>query len=226
MTNPSFMRAFFDHVELIACISFLVPVIPGWVLIKRMSRTLRLLVIILSLMLLFAVGGYYTGTHYIPNLWIYFGGYVLTFYLFSVLFRRLLATPLAKWLTGSLMVLFGVFTALRIKDIITPGNFDSYTPAFLSIAMMAYCILYFNRQLGQPQITFIYKTPWFWVVTGLLLYYAGSFLILLTTDYLMLRDTVFTWGLWDLLDGLTIMRNLLIALGFAFYKNISWKTSF
>lgn len=219
------MHGIFGQMELIACISFLVPVVPGWWLFKRIHKPLRFLVVILTILGVFAVAGYYTGMHYIPNLRIYSAGYALSFYLFSLLFRGLLPTRRARWITGGGMVLFTVFILVRLGYILTPGNFDSYLPAFLSVAMMIYSVLYFNQQLNLPQITFIYKTPWFWVVTGLLLYYAGSFLILLTTDYLMVRDNSFIRGLWNLLDVLAVIRNLLIALGLVWYKNTSWNIS-
>lgn len=215
------MRAFFDHVELFACISYLVPLIPGWVLIKKMTATLRLLMITLSVMALFSATGYYTGTHYIDNLWMYFAGYALTFYLFSWLFRMLLTGAATRWFIMAVMVLFTISSLVRLHTILTPGHFESYTPAFLGAAMMAYCVLFFNSQLARPQITFIYRTPWFWIITGLLLYYAGSFLILLTTNYLMVKDSAFSWELWNLLDLLSIIRNLLIATGFVFYKHRS-----
>lgn len=218
------MHAIFLQIELIACISFLVPLIPGWWLFRKMHASLRFLVVILSMICVFSVAGYYTGKHYMPNLRMYFVSYVLTFYLFSLLFRGLLRTKAARRITLGLMVLFAVFTLMRLHYILTPDSFDSYTPAFLSVAMMTYSVLYFNQQLDAPEITFIYKTPWFWVVTGLLLYYAGSFLILLTTDYLMVRDNLFIRDLWNLLDILTILRNLLIGWGLLWYKNTTWKT--
>mgnify|MGYP001557449370 CR=1 FL=1 len=219
------MHAIFLQTELIACISFLVPLVPGWWLFPRMDASLRLLVIILTVLGLFATAGYYTSQHFIPNLGMYFVSYLLDFYLFSLLFLGLLPKNRARWIIVTSMILFAVFVAVRIRHILAAGNFDSYTPAFLGAAMMVYSVLFFNEQLNLPQITFIYKTPWFWVVTGLLLYYAGSFLILLTTNYLMNRDNAFIRGLWDLLDILTLVRNLLIALGLVWYKNSSWKTS-
>ena len=219
------MPAIFTQTELIACISYLVPVVPGWLLYSRMEIPLRLLVVTITVAGVFAAAGYYTGEHYIPNLGMYFASYVLSFYLFSAVFFKLLTTLRARWIIRAAMALFAVFVIFRLRYILTPGNFDSYTPALLSLAMMIYSVLFFNQQLNLPQITFIYKTPWFWVVTGLLLYYAGSFLILLTTDYLMVRDNTFIRGLWDLLDVLAVICNLLIALGFVWYKNTSWKTS-
>lgn len=211
--------------DVLACISFLVPLAPGWIIFSKTGPELRLLILTLTLQALFAAAGFYTGIHFIRNLGLYFAAYVSSFYLYSLLFRRLLATPLARALTSGLMLGFGIFVIVRLPAILRPGNFDSYTPAALSVAMMTYSVLFFNRQLALPQITFIYKTPWFWIVTGLLLYYAGSFLILLTTDYLMVRDNPFIWGLWDLMDVLTIVQNLLIALGFLFYKQTAWNIS-
>src|SRR5690606_13238679 len=89
--------------------------------------------------------------------------------------------------------------------------FDSYTPAFLSLAVLLYCVLYFHQQLDSPNVTFIYKTPWFWVVTGLLMYFSGGFLILLFTSTLMFKELPLIRELWNLQDLLLAIKNLLVS---------------
>ncbi|MGH2643886.1 MAG: hypothetical protein ACRDE2_08060, partial [Chitinophagaceae bacterium] len=104
--------------------------------------------------------------------------------------------------------------------------YNSYIPAFLSLCIILYCILYFNHQLGNMQTTFIYKTTWFWTMTGLLLYFSGSFLILLATNYLMFRENGFARNLWVLMHLLDLIKNILIGTGFLFLSNQQWKKSF
>lgn len=220
------MNIFLNYSELIACISFLIPLSLGWIFYCKVSFNLRYFLVILTISFVFAVIGYYTGKYYINNLLIYFINYVVQFYLYSILFLRILTTRFSKRFIPVMMILFAVIIVLNFRTILDTTNFDSYTPAFLSVTMLFYCILFFNEQLNRPYITFIYKTPWFWIMTGLLLYFAGSFFILLTTNYLMFRNENFISSLWNLKEIFNIMKNLLVALGFVFIKDNGWNRSF
>lgn len=213
------MGYFMEHAEFFACVSYLIPLIPAWILFRKLTPELKFLTVILTLEFALSSAGYYTGKHYINNLQLYSVKYLLQFYLYALLFRSILSGRLARRFIGLSMIVFGVFVLTRIRSLTAGDDFDSYTSAFLSVAMLFYCVFYFNQQLSRPQITFIYKTTWFWVVTGLLLYFAGSFLILLTTDYLMNRDNTFIRDLWNLHDELRTIKNILIALGLFFIKN-------
>jgi hypothetical protein len=143
-----------------------------------------------------------------------------------VIFRKLLSSRFAHRLIPVLMVLFAGLIIYHFLWIFPQRTlFDSYTPAFLCLAILLYCVLYFHQQLDAPNVTFIYKTPWFWVVTGLLMYFSGGFLILLFTSTLMFQDGLLIRGLWNLQDLLLVIKNLLVAIGFLYIKNTAWTKS-
>lgn len=220
------MNFVFDYSELIASFSYLIPLVPAWFLFRKSSAEFRLFIIILSISYIVTFIGYYTAKYYINNLWIYFSFNVVEFCLYSLLFKRLLATKPAKRFINIMIILFVLLIILNAGNTLDLSNYDSYTAAFVSLAMLLYCILFFNSQLNNLNVTFIYKTTWFWIMTGLLLYFAGSFLIFLFTSYLMYRDKNLTWTLWGLHDLLDIIKNLLIATGLFFIKNEQWKKSY
>lgn len=199
---------------LIDYVSFLIPLFVGWYEYKRTSKTLKFFVIILSITFVFAVVCYYTGLYYINNLLIYFTQYVLEFTLYSILFSRLIATRAFRLLVFIATVLLITMVVWNYKNIFQTISFDSYTPALVSLSLILYCILFFHTQLNMPQITFIYRTPWFWIVTGLLLYNAGNFLVFLFTNYLMYRNGDLVRQLWGLRDYLDAFKNILIMIGF------------
>jgi hypothetical protein len=216
------------YLEPVACFSFLIPLIPGWILYRRLPSVWRLLVLTLTIEFLCTATGYFTGLYYISNLWLYFLLYCLQFYLYSVIFRKLLSSRFARQLIRALMVLFVGLIIYHFLWILPQRTlFDSYTPAFLSLAVLLYCVLYFHQQLDSPNVTFIYKTPWFWVVTGLLMYFSGGFLILLFTSTLMFKELPLIRELWNLQDLLLAIKNLLVSVGFLYVKKTAWtKSSF
>jgi hypothetical protein len=206
------------NAELISWISFLIPLIPAWMFFRRLWFELKFFIAILTVSFIFSVVVYYTGKHDIHNLVIYFIWYMLEFYLYSILFQRLLHSRFSKNFTSVMMLLFAVLILVNLGHILEGVAFDSYLPAFLSLAMLLYCVLFFNQLLDNPRITFIYKTTWFWIITGLLLYFAGSFLIMLSTGYLMNKNIDFIMELWILQSLLGIVKNLLIAIGLVYIK--------
>lgn len=216
-----------EYSELLACISFLIPLIPGWTFFRKLTRELKLFIFILSVTFILEYIGYYTSTHDIHNLVIYNLLYIFQFYFYSVLFRKLLLSNFSKWFIRIIAALFTIYIGFRIKSVVFPNNiYNSYIPAFLSLSIILYCILYFNHQLRDMQTTFIYKTPWFWIMTGILLYFSGSFLILLATNYFMFRENGFIRNLWTLMHLFGLIKNILIGAGFLFLSNKQWKKSF
>lgn len=215
-----------NNSNLLSCASFLAPLIIGAIKFPKASNNIKLLISILTISFILTVICYYTGIYFINNLLIYFAQYILEFTFYSILFWRLLNTTIAKIFIIVSAVIVSSIALINYKSIIHPVSFLSDTPAIISLALIMYCILFFNKQLNNPLITFIYKTPGFWIVTGLLLYNAGNFLIFLFTNYLMHRNRDLVYLLWRLRDYLDVTKNILIMIGFFHIKDKLWKGSF
>lgn len=217
---------FWKHSNLIGWISFIIPLVAGWIRYRFAGREIRFLLFILGISFLLTVICYYTGIYYINNLLIYFAQYILEFILYSFLFWKLLASSYARKFILLCSFLLLLTIAINFRIIFMHTSFDSYTPAFVSLALILYCVLFFNRQLNNPQIIFIYKTSWFWIVTGLLLYNAGNFLVFLFTNYLMYRNKELVRLLWHLRDYFDVTKNVLITIGFIYINGKEWKKLF
>lgn len=220
------MADLFLNIEAMAVLSHLLPIILFLIFYGKLSGLLKRFLLILITLAAFKVVEYLTGYYSIHNLLIYTCHFICEFYLISFFFKKLLPQRRFQLLINAMMLLFIVVIILNIKRIINLSTFDSYDAAFTSFIIIIYCLFYFHHQLSQPQIIFIYKSHWFWIVTALLFYYSGSFLIYLSTNYIMWRDLSVSMGLWDILFGLTIIENILFAISIYYIpKNSLWKPS-
>ncbi|MGH2645113.1 MAG: hypothetical protein ACRDE2_14260, partial [Chitinophagaceae bacterium] len=117
------------YAELFECISFLIPLIPGWICFRKLSGELKLFIFILSIVFILAYAGYYTSAHDIHNLVIYNFLYIFQFYFYSVLFGKLLPSNFSKWFIRIMAALFTIYIGSRIKSMIFPNDiYNSYIP--------------------------------------------------------------------------------------------------
>lgn len=129
------------------------------------------------------------------NLIIYNTNCVITFLLLSGYFASLLQfTDTKKVITGVsvlfLVVLF--FNALKFEHIVDQFNSNMYGLA--AFILVVYCFLFYLQNLLNPTKDIV-QTVDFWYVTGLLTYYASSFFIFITFNYLMQSNSQYNTGI-------------------------------
>jgi len=66
---------------------------------------------------------------------------------------------------------------------------NSYSYSLTALFICSYCILYYYQKLMKPEAARITHTRSFWFVSGLFVYYAGSFFIFLSFRFLTLDKT-------------------------------------
>jgi hypothetical protein len=72
-----------------------------------------------------------------------------------------------------------IFTVVSILDVFKwkSQNFDSIPSGIESILIISYCIFFLFEKIKEPDSLFLYNTPNFWIVVGLILYFAGTFFL-------------------------------------------------
>lgn len=55
--------------------------------------------------------------------------------------------------------------------------------------MITWCIYYLFEKIKEPDSLFLYNTPMFWVVVGLILYFSGAFFLYIYSQNNMNDDT-------------------------------------
>lgn len=89
--------------------------------------------------------------------------------------------------------------------------FDSIPVSTESILIFIYSIFFFYNELSKPQVLFIYNTPEFWIILGMLIYLSGSFFIFSFADKISNEDVETFWSLTLIFNAL---KNLFFSVGF------------
>lgn len=119
-----------------------------------------------------------------------------------------------SWLQRVIIIIIVVFTSFclisLLSNFIIYGNLDTVPVTFQAIFVMTLCVIYFFEQIRNPNSLFIYSTAQFWIVTGILVYLAGTFFIY-----------IYSWNLtqeeldkyWTINYFFNAVKNFLFGLG-------------
>jgi hypothetical protein len=90
------------------------------------------------------------------------------------------------------------------------NNLDTIPVTFQAIFIMSLCVVYFFQQIRNPNTLFIYSTFEFWIVTGILIYLAGTFFIYIFSSNLTSEELDQYWSINYIFNTI---KNILFALG-------------
>ncbi|GEO03138.1 hypothetical protein AAE02nite_08020 [Adhaeribacter aerolatus] len=129
------------------------------------------------------------------NLVVYNINCVLSFLILSAYFASILQFKDTKKVVTGVLALFLmvlIFNALQFENIIDQFNSNMYGLA--AFIVVVYAFLYYLQNLLNPTKNIV-KSVDFWYVTGLLTYYASSFFIFITFNYLMQSNSKYDSGI-------------------------------
>lgn len=93
---------------------------------------------------------------------------------------------------------------------------DSVPIGIQTILILIYAFYYFFEQMNNTSNLFIYSRYPFWIITGIMIYLAGSFFIYIFANQI---DKKFLLNYWFLTNIFYSLKNLLFALGILFNVN-------
>ncbi len=109
----------------------------------------------------------------------------LEFIFYSFLFSKHLKTTLFKKLTIGFMPFYAIMVFLNLQFLQGYNNFHTYTFLLGSFFIVLFCCLFFYESVLPEHLDHpLAKQPFFWVCTGLLLFYMGSVIINALFEYL------------------------------------------
>lgn len=132
----------------------------------------------------------------------------LILYLWLILSNRTAKTALVFISIG--------FVAFSIWDLITnrtEDTFDSIPTVIECIIIIGFSMFYFYEQLKNPQSLFLYSTPHFWIVVGLIIFFAGNFFVFIYAQ--SNSESVEFKNTFDLINTiLSFIENILFLIAF------------
>ena len=135
-------------------------------------------------------------------------------------YQKISLTKKYKSFISLVIVIFVIFTLLNILFIQSFFRFNTYSYIFGCLLLLITCLKYFI-DLHKTEISLpIFKSPFFWITTGNLIYYAGSMFYMGSINYILDKQ------LDDFGDLVNIFVYLFTSLQFLFFLFgllCSWK---
>lgn len=133
--------------------------------------------------------GYWCIVRGIKNYWIYNLFTTLEFCFYSFLFYNHFTKPLFKKIVSWFVPFYVLSVLLNLKFYQGTQSFHTYTFLLGSFFIVIFCCFFFYETIQPEYINQqLSKQPFFWICTGLLIYYLGSVIINALFEYLRSQD--------------------------------------
>lgn len=138
---------------------------------------------------------------------------VLEYSFFTVFIYKNYKKKVFKHGLLSVSVIFYAFCTIAYLYLNAKGYyFDSLTASIESLILIIFCIIYFYEQLNNPEVSFIYSSKKFWIVTAFLVYLSGTLFLFIYTFGLSEKEQSFYWPINLVFNTL---KNLIFSLAFS-----------
>jgi hypothetical protein len=189
------------------------PVVAGLSRIGRLTRPMRLFLILVSIGAAVEYGSFVMGKFHIHNLWLLQLYHLIDFVLILTLFRRWLIDEgkrtVVRW-AGIVFVSLWVVAKFTIEPLTAA---DQYTYAASSLIILPIALVLLFEIAGDDTRDFV-KESRFWVISGFLLYFAGNFILFSVFQWatsLALLDFLTVWTVhWSL----NVVVNVIFTMSF------------
>jgi hypothetical protein len=147
----------------------------------------------------------------ISNIWMYDIVAVLTIVCISIYFHQLLQTSKKKKAVVTMLCVSLIYTIIRHATIEGMRLFDSIGYSIISASIALYVFMYFHQVLQNVTHFNILKDFNFWLASGYLIYFVGSFIIFVSYYYFTKKILkTYTKAERDVLTALWGLHNVLL----------------
>lgn len=107
------------------------------------------------------------------------------------------------------LLLFSIINSVFIQSIYT---FNSNAATLENCVLIFYSLIYFNQLLRAPELSDLGANPMFWINAGVLVYFSGSLIVFLTSNYLIPKSSDLQSAVWSLHSVINIVHYLIYAI--------------
>lgn len=185
-----------------AIVPVLVAAIVGAVRYRHLPPALRCLAWLAWYTLSMEVFTRALGLFYQSNLFMTSLDTALEFGLLAAVYRQALRpSALSRWLP----VVAGIFMLVSLLSYLRPAGVAQFNPGQRfaeSLLVLALVLAYFLKVIRELLVVRLERDPMFWVSAGLLLYFAGSVFVFLSSNYVLRHSNTLSLRLWAVHAGL------------------------
>jgi hypothetical protein len=152
----------------------------------------------------------------IPNLWLLHIYTAIESFLLLYYFKFVILNKKINSAIRLLLWAFPLFCIVNFLFLQSLYNFNTYTRPVEAIILIALCAVYWWQENEDDP-----EKPWGnipnnWIITGLMLYFAGAFFLFLLAKYILTGEANRkVWNLvWDTHASFVLIMYLLMAVGF------------
>jgi len=130
--------------------------------------------------------------------------------IFAYFFFTVINTPITKKILAIVsIIMFLLIVIIFISS--NKRNFDSASASIESITIIVFSLIYLFRQINQPQEHFIFLSPNFWVVLGILIYMSGTLFLFIMASNLSDTELQKYWIIINISNAIT---NIIFCIAF------------
>jgi len=198
--------------EYFAHISGVLPTLVALVLFKKLESRFVLFTCLLVITLIIDLMGWIMSLNSIQNLLILNIYNVIEFSFLLVFYSLLLRLRLKSFKTIfaiTVLILFQIILEFRLNSIETlKTSAWAISNFILVIIILTFLFKLFNKSIDVPYS----RLPEFWISIGLLIYFAGTALLFISTE-LFISENILVTELWSINNLLVIVTNIFITIG-------------
>ncbi|MCE3227890.1 MAG: hypothetical protein K0S32_2441 [Bacteroidetes bacterium] len=200
----------------ISALSCLIPFLIGLICIKKIKTLVWPVFILICFSVLTETLNYVTMKMEMKNEFIYHIFTILEFSSIMFFYVMFLKPFVHKWIILGMIPLFLIvaYIDFRINGL---DEMNSFAVSIESIFLSVFSLISFFIVMQKMLYANILATSFFWINTGILLYFSGNFLLFLFSKYLYISKEANFEGMYAIHSFVNISYNLLISIGF-------WKT--
>ncbi len=125
--------------------------------------------------------------------------------LFALFFRDTLHNTLYRRFINFSIIAFSLFCLINAFFIQTWRAPNSYSFMIEAILLVVLSALYFQQLLREPVLSSMRRIPEFWVVTGVLFFFTGSFFVVGLINYFIQQNSLLAIQLYTINHVLNII---------------------
>ena len=136
---------------------------------------------------------------------------LLEFTFLTLLYRAIVRRKIIRKAATFCLAAFFIFKVIDMRYITGLYQIDTWAITIESMVMIVFGFFCFAQLLDERNSTLVGK-PVFWINTGILVYFSGSFFIFLYSTYIFSNAEEY-YMYWSIHNMLVIVRDVLFAIG-------------